>query len=83
MSTSACAAARCFNVIRIGSGYFPVFAMCLRRRCSGFAREALQAEGWTVLQGWDEGDRSVDAHRWVAERVEAALTTLQPTCESL
>ncbi len=39
-----------------------------------FAREALQAQGWSVLQVWDEWDRSVDAPQWVSERLEAALS---------
>ena len=39
-----------------------------------FAREVLQAKGWTVLQVWDEWDRSVDADQWVADRLEAALS---------
>lgn len=38
-----------------------------------FARETLQAEGWSVLDVWDEWDRSVDGHQWVAERFQAAF----------
>lgn len=38
-----------------------------------FTREALVAEGWTVVQVWDEWNRDVDADRWVAERFQAAL----------
>lgn len=38
-----------------------------------FTRETLQAHGWSVLDVWDEWDRSVDAHQWVAERFDAAL----------
>lgn len=48
-----------------------------------FAREALQAQGWTVLQVWDEWDRSVDAHQWVADRFEAALTAVDETATRL
>ena len=38
-----------------------------------FARETLQADGWSVLQVWDRWDRSVDGHQWVSERLESAL----------
>ena len=38
-----------------------------------FAREALQADGWTVLQVWDEWDRTEDARGWVSDRYDAAI----------
>lgn len=38
-----------------------------------YTRETLQARGWSVLDVWDEWDRSVEAHQWVAERFGAAL----------
>ena len=38
-----------------------------------FAREAAQAHGWSVLQVWDEFDRTQDPDRWVTDRLEAAL----------
>ncbi len=38
-----------------------------------FAREALMAAGWTVLQVWDERDPAEDARRWVSDRFAAAL----------
>ena len=38
-----------------------------------FAREAAQAQGWSVLQVWDEYDRLQDADQWVADRLGAAL----------
>ncbi|MFQ5555420.1 MAG: alpha/beta hydrolase [Acidimicrobiia bacterium] len=38
-----------------------------------FTREVLQADGWSVLQVWDEYDTGADAHEWVAQRFEAAL----------
>lgn len=38
-----------------------------------FAREVLQANGWTVLQVWDEWDRSEDPVQWVSARVDAGL----------
>lgn len=41
-----------------------------------FAREVLQARGWTVLQVWDEWDRSDDAIQWVTDRLEAGLDHL-------
>lgn len=41
-----------------------------------FAREVLQARGWTVLQVWDEWDRSDDAIQWVTDRFEAGLRHL-------
>ena len=39
-----------------------------------FARMAVQAQGWSVLQVWDEWDQSVEADQWVADRLEAALS---------
>lgn len=41
-----------------------------------FAREVLQANDWTVLQVWDEWDRTEDPIRWVTDRVEAGLNHL-------
>lgn len=41
-----------------------------------FTREVLEAKGWTVLQVWDEWDRSVEADQWVAERFQAGLDLL-------
>lgn len=41
-----------------------------------FAREVLQADGWTVLQVWDEWDRSEDPTSWVSDRVAAGLKHL-------
>ncbi|MDP8957751.1 MAG: alpha/beta hydrolase [Actinomycetota bacterium] len=41
-----------------------------------FTREVLQARKWTVLQVWDEWDRSDDPTQWVADRLEAGLTHL-------
>lgn len=38
-----------------------------------YAREVLQANGWTVLQVWDEWDRSEDPVQWVSARVDAGL----------
>ncbi|GBE24046.1 hypothetical protein BMS3Bbin02_00311 [bacterium BMS3Bbin02] len=38
-----------------------------------FARVAAQGQGWSVLQVWDQWDRSVEAEQWVADRLEAAL----------
>ncbi len=38
-----------------------------------YTRETLQAQGWSVLDVWDEWDRSIDAHQWVGERISAAL----------
>lgn len=48
-----------------------------------FAREVLQAAGWSVLQVWDEWDRSVEAHRWVADRLQASLDHLGDTTAPL
>lgn len=50
-----------------GAGYLPAAPLLW------FAREALQADGWSVLQVWDQWDRSEDAHGWVAHRFDAAL----------
>lgn len=41
-----------------------------------FAREVLQANDWTVLQVWDEWDRSEDPMGWVSDRVDAGLKHL-------
>lgn len=38
-----------------------------------FARETLQAQGWSVLQVWDEWDRLVEGPQWVSERFDAAF----------
>lgn len=38
-----------------------------------FAREAAQAQGWSVLQVSDSWDRSVEAEQWVDDRLQAAL----------
>lgn len=43
-----------------------------------FAREVLQANDWTVLQVWDEWDRSEDPMVWVSDRVDAGLKHLEP-----
>lgn len=54
-------------VLLPGAGYVPAAPLLW------FAREILQAQGWTVLDVWDEWDRSVDPHQWVTERFEAAF----------
>lgn len=41
-----------------------------------FTREVLKAQGWTVLQVWDEWDRSVEADQWVADRFRAGVDHL-------
>ncbi len=41
-----------------------------------FAREALQAAGWTVLQVWDRRGRGGDSTRWAVDRLEAAYDRL-------
>ncbi len=38
-----------------------------------FAREAVMAQGWTVLQVWDQRDGTGDYRAWVAQRFQAAL----------
>lgn len=38
-----------------------------------FAREAVQGQGWSVLQVWDQWDRNVPAEQWVADQLEAGL----------
>lgn len=38
-----------------------------------FGREALQANGWSVLQVWDQRSGGVDAQQWVDDRLQAAL----------
>jgi pimeloyl-ACP methyl ester carboxylesterase len=48
-----------------------------------FTREVLQSENWTVLQVWDEWDRSSDAGQWVAERFDAALQFVGPEANLL
>jgi len=50
-----------------GAGYLPAAPLLW------FAREGLMADGWSVLQVWDEWDRSEDAPRWVDDRYNAAL----------
>ncbi len=55
-------------VLLPGAGYVPAAPLLW------FAREALQADGWTVLQVWDEWNGSDDANRWVTDRYEAAIT---------
>ena len=55
-------------VVLPGARYLP-FAPLL-----WFAREVVQARGWTVLEVWDElRDPGVDARTWVEERALAAL----------
>lgn len=60
-------------IVLPGAGYVPAAPLLW------FAREALQADGWSVLQVWDRWDRSVDGHRWVSERLEAALNEVECT----
>ena len=36
----------------------------------------LQANGWTVLQVWDEYDRSVEPGRWATDRFDAGMSFL-------
>lgn len=55
------------GVILPGAGYVPAAPLLW------FAREALQAQGWSVLQVWDRWDRSVEARKWVQDRLDAAL----------
>ena len=55
-------------VLLPGAGYLPAAPLLW------FAREALQTDGWTVLQVWDEWDRAEDAARWVTDRYDAAIT---------
>ena len=56
-----------FAVVLPGARYLPAAPLLW------FAREALQALGWSVLQVWDEWDRSVEAHQWVDQRLEGGL----------
>lgn len=53
-----------------GAGYVPAALLLW------FTRELLEANGWTVLQVWDEWDRSVEADQWVAERFHAGVLHL-------
>lgn len=55
------------GVLLPGARYLPIAPLLW------FTREALTAEGWTVIQVWDEWDRTVEAERWVSERLVAAL----------
>jgi hypothetical protein len=48
-----------------------------------FAREALQAHGWSVLQVWDQWDRSLDPTQWVLDRLNAALDHVGKTASRL
>lgn len=54
-------------VLLPGAGYVPAAPLLW------FARETLQAEGWTVLQVWDRWDGLGDSRQWVSARFEAAL----------
>lgn len=55
------------GILLPGAGYLPAAPLLW------FAREVLQAQGWSVLQVWDRWDRSVEARQWAHDRLEAAL----------
>ncbi|MCP4305486.1 MAG: alpha/beta hydrolase [bacterium] len=55
------------GILLPGAGYLPAAPLLW------FAREALLAQGWSVLQVWDRWDRSGEARQWVGDRFEAAL----------
>lgn len=63
-------------VVLPGARYLPGYPLLW------FSRKALQQEGWTVIEVWDEW-KDGDARKWVEERARAALDRAPKEAQTL